>query len=58
MSGKTIAYLGRHTAIGYLGPAEWKEIPCLKENEGGLPPLVIAVGDARRVERAGEVLGL
>lgn len=58
MNGKTIDYLGIHTAIGYLGPEEWKEIPYLKENEGGLPPLVIAVGDARRVERAGEVLAL
>jgi uridine phosphorylase len=30
-------------------PAVWRRIPYLKENEGRAPPLVLAVGDRRRV---------
>jgi len=45
------SFLGRHTTLSYIvGRHEiWKRIPYLKENEGRAPPLVLAVGDRRRV---------
>ena len=49
-------YLGRHTTIAYLGESEWKQIPYLKDNNGLLPPFIIAVGDGRRVSKATEAL--
>jgi len=44
-------YLGRHSTLSYLihQPRVWKRIPYLRENEGHAPPLVLAVGDRRRV---------
>ena len=58
MKKETPGYLGLHTTIGYLTASEWGFIPYLKDNGGALPPLVIAVGDARRAARAKEILGL
>ena len=58
MREKTLIYLGRHTSIGYLSPLEWKKIPYLKDNDGCLPPLIIAVGDSRRVTKAHSALQL
>ncbi len=51
-------YLGKHTTIAYLSKSEWSQISYLKDNNGALPPFVIAMGDARRLELACEVLGL
>lgn len=51
-------YLGKHTSISHFKKAEWNTIPYLKDNNGLLPPLIIAVGDARRAARAVHVLGL
>ena len=50
-SPETSHYLGRHTALSYVidQPRIWRRIPCLRENEGRSPPLVLAVGDRRRV---------
>jgi len=47
----TSCYLGRHSTLSYLidQPRVWKRIPYLRENEGRAPPLVLAVGDRRRV---------
>jgi len=44
-------FLGRHTALAQLAlkPRVWRRIPYLRENEGRGPPIVIAVGDRRRV---------
>lgn len=44
-------YLGRHSTLSCLidQPRVWKRIPYLRENEGRAPPLVLAVGDRRRV---------
>jgi len=44
-------YLGRHSSLSYLidRPKVWRRIPYLRENEGRAPPLVLAVGDRRRV---------
>ena len=44
-------YLGRHSALAYLVSRRrvWRRIPYLRENEGRAPPLVLAVGDRRRV---------
>ena len=44
-------FLGRHTALGQLAikPKVWRRIPYLRENEGRAPPIVLAVGDRRRV---------
>lgn len=58
MKFPTKEYLGRHTTISYLTESDWKKIPYLSENNGGLPPFVIAVGDARRIKRACEILEL
>ena len=45
------AFLGRHTTLSYIvnQPKIWKRIPYLRQNEGRAPPLVLAVGDRRRV---------
>ncbi len=51
--------LGIHTSMGYLHEfKKWKDIPYLRENEGLLPPFMIAVGSRTRVMRAGKELGL
>jgi uridine phosphorylase len=56
--------LGIHTSMGYLHEfkklkfRKWKDIPYLRENEGMLPPYIIAVGSRTRVMRAGKTLGL
>jgi uridine phosphorylase len=44
-------FLGRHSVMSYLIDRSkvWKRIPYLEENEGRAPPLVLAVGDRRRV---------
>ena len=44
-------YLGRHTTLSYLSHRKqlWRRIPYLRENEGRAPPIVLAVGDRRRV---------
>ena len=44
-------YLGRHTALSLLQqkPSFWRRIPYLRENNGRAPPIVLAVGDRRRV---------
>ena len=44
-------FLGRHTALSLLQqkPNIWRRIPYLRENEGRAPPIVLAVGDRRRV---------
>ncbi len=53
-----VEYLGKHTTISHLKKPEWQKVPYLKDNGGLLPPLIIAVGDARRAERAVRVLNL
>jgi len=49
--GETQDFLGRHTALSLLNqkPRVWHRIPYLKDNEGRAPPIVLAVGDRRRV---------
>jgi len=44
-------YLGCHTTLSYLSHRKqvWRHIPYLRENEGRAPPIIIAVGDRRRV---------
>ncbi len=44
-------FLGRHTTLSLIKqkPDVWRRIPYLKENDGHAPPLVLAVGDRRRV---------
>jgi uridine phosphorylase len=44
-------YLGRHTTLSYLfdNKRVWRDIPYLRENEGHAPPIVLAVGDRRRL---------
>lgn len=44
-------FLGRHTALSLLNqkPRVWHRIPYLKDNEGRAPPIILAVGDRRRV---------
>ncbi|WP_455285546.1 phosphorylase family protein [[Eubacterium] cellulosolvens] len=44
-------YLGRHTTLSYVIDRRriWERVPYLRENEGRAPPLVLAVGDRRRV---------
>ncbi|MBU1918510.1 hypothetical protein KKF63_10335 [bacterium] len=51
-------YLGNHTTISYLKPEQWQHIPYLKDNNGALPPFVIAVGDGRRLNLACDALKL
>ena len=50
-SPETSHYLGQHTSLSYVidRPRIWRRIPYLRENEGRAPPLVLAVGDRRRV---------
>ena len=45
------SYLGRHTTLSYLAgkPGIWRRIPYLKDNDGRAPPIILAVGDRRRV---------
>jgi uridine phosphorylase len=47
----TSNYLGRHTTLSYVINESriWRSIPYLRENDGRAPPLVLAVGDRRRV---------
>lgn len=47
----TPSFLGRHTTLSYVARRRgiWRRIPYLKENEGRAPPIVLAVGDRRRV---------
>jgi len=44
-------YLGRHTSLAYLTGKRnvWRRIPYLRDNDGHAPPIVLAVGDRRRV---------
>ena len=44
-------FLGRHTVLSLIKdkPKVWRHIPYLKENDGYGPPLMLAVGDRRRV---------
>lgn len=51
LDGETQDFLGRHTALSLLNqkPRVWHRIPYLKDNEGRAPPIVLAVGDRRRV---------
>lgn len=50
---------GIHTAIGHINELwRWKDIPYLKDNEGMLPPFIIAVGSRVRVKKAPDVLRL
>ena len=51
-------YLGKHTCVAHLKPAHIKKIPYLKDNQGALPPFILAMGDARRLELACQVLKL
>lgn len=55
---KTQAYLGKHTAISQLAGTDLKGIPYIGENDGAIPPFVIAVGDSRRVTNAVKSLKL
>ena len=51
--------LGIHTAIGHLhSSGGWQGIDYLKDNDGLMPPFIIAVGSRTRVESAVDVLGL
>ncbi|MEW6722375.1 MAG: hypothetical protein AB1324_03870 [Candidatus Micrarchaeota archaeon] len=51
--------LGSHTAVGHLHElGKWKDIPYLRENNGMLPPFIIAVGSRVRVMKARELLEL
>jgi len=47
----TSSYLGRHTTLSYVIKRRmiWRRIPYLRDNDGRAPPLVLAVGDRRRV---------
>lgn len=51
-------YFGKHTSIAYLSNEHYDQIPYLRENEGKLPPFIIAVGDARRAKAACSILPL
>jgi len=48
---ETEHFLGNHTTLSLLKqkPRLWRRIPYLKENDGHAPPIVLAVGDRRRV---------
>jgi len=49
--GDSEDFLGRHTALSLLKkkPHVWRQIRYLRENDGRAPPIVLAVGDRRRV---------
>ena len=50
---------GIHTAIGHVNELRRaKDIPYLRENNGKLPPFIIAVGSRVRVEKAKDILDL
>jgi len=51
LDDETQHFLGRHTALSLLNqkPRVWQRIPYLKDNEGRAPPIILAVGDRRRV---------
>lgn len=52
-----IEYLGKHTVVSYLNESgAWKDVPYLRDNNGHLPGLLIAVGDRRRVKLAEKFL--
>jgi len=44
-------YLGRHTTLSYVIGRRgiWRRIPYLRDNDGRAPPLILTVGDRRRV---------
>jgi uridine phosphorylase len=50
-SSDTTHFLGSHSTLSYLIGRRriWRRIPYLRENEGRAPPVVLAVGDRRRV---------
>ncbi|MEW6035702.1 MAG: hypothetical protein AB1529_03760 [Candidatus Micrarchaeota archaeon] len=51
--------LGSHTVVGHLHElGKWKDIPYLRENNGMLPPFIIAVGSRVRVMKAQSLLKL
>ncbi|MFH1222153.1 MAG: hypothetical protein V1492_03650 [Candidatus Micrarchaeota archaeon] len=51
--------LGAHTAVGFVQESQkFNEIPYLKDNEGKLPPFIIAVGSRVRVMKAPSLLNL
>lgn len=47
----TTDFIGLHSTLSYIigRPRIWRRIPYLRENEGHAPPIVLAVGDRRRV---------
>jgi uridine phosphorylase len=50
---------GIHTAVGHINELRRAhEIPYLRENNGKLPPFIIAVGSRVRVEKAKDILNL
>ena len=58
-SRESVKPLGAHTTLGHLHElGKWKDIPYLNENDGMLPPFMIAVGSRVRVARAPAVLRL
>ncbi|MBU0532050.1 hypothetical protein KKB44_01005 [Candidatus Micrarchaeota archaeon] len=57
MQRKLLKPLGSHTAVGHLHELKkWKELPYLRDNNGMLPPFIIAVGSRVRVMKAREIL--
>jgi len=65
MNPKTLAAreavkpLGIHTAVGHLHELKrWKDIPHLCDNDGMLPPFIIAVGSRVRVLKAAQTIGM
>jgi len=51
--------VGIHTAVGHINELQrWKDIPYLNENNGMLPPFIIAVGSRVRVKKSIDVLGM
>src|SRR5512143_2616904 len=51
--------LGSHTCVGLLHELKrWKDIQFLKDNEGMLPPFIIAVGSRVRVKCSPQALGM
>lgn len=49
-----MTFIGRHTTLSYLQdqPRIWKRIPYLRDNHCKAPPIILAVGDRRRVYAA------
>ncbi|MFN7991450.1 MAG: hypothetical protein U0R44_04810 [Candidatus Micrarchaeia archaeon] len=49
--------LGSHTCVGILHELKrWKDIPFLRDNDGMLPPFIIAVGSRVRVQCSPSIL--